>query len=268
MNFLILLIIFASFEASKSFEINCNYQIRTLNIIGDVYECFITNIPISQGNTVTNITGTHLSEKNNDDVEALLFSGDWILSFFPKGFSEFFPNIKAIFIAFSSIETLYGDELNEFPQLKYLDFWHSNLTTISSRLFENTPKIIFIEISSTNLKQVGHDLFTPLNITQLQWIDFTNNRCINKRVMNGSENTINSFINDLRKRCPFDDEENVITTTTERSLTCSDQRIEDFVCDLEEHLMTKDERIDNLESRVKWLEEQLQKMITNPLDCK
>ncbi|KAG5679141.1 hypothetical protein PVAND_008733 [Polypedilum vanderplanki] len=306
-------LIFQGIEISNSFTINCDYWIYSLPIIGSVYECYTTNIPTSSGITVTNVTGTHLDGKNNNDVTSVQINGNWILSFVPRNFSNFFPNIKAILIYYTTIETLFGDEFDEFPQLEFLAFYYFNLTTISSKLFEKTPKMVYVDFGYNMIERVGHDLFTPLNVTQLQSVYFHNNRCINRYVQNGNTTAIISLINELREKCPFNDEfpstttTTSLTTTTIKNLFCTNESIEDFVCDLkdsmievQQNLVTKDEKIEglenkllelqaqiqikdqkieeiqsesrekfeNVESRMQWLEEELLRLTTHPCACK
>ncbi|KAG5679132.1 hypothetical protein PVAND_008724 [Polypedilum vanderplanki] len=305
MKFPILFAIFLisqGIKISNSFTINCDYRTNSLLVIGSVYLCETTNIPTSSGITVTNVTGTHLDGKNNNDVTCVGILGNWTLSFVPRNFSNFFPNIKAILIVYTTIETLFGDEFDEFPQLEYFAFYYSNLTTISSKLFEKTPKMVCVFFGYNMIERVGHDLFTPLNVTQLQRIYFDNNRCINRYVENGNTTAIISLINELREKCPFDDEfpstttTTSLTTTTNENLFCTNKSIEDFVCDLkdsmievQENLMTKDEKIEelekkllelqvqiqikdqkieNIESRMQWLEEEMLRLTTHPCACK
>ncbi|KAG5679121.1 hypothetical protein PVAND_008713 [Polypedilum vanderplanki] len=281
-------LIFQGIEISNSFTINCNYRTNSLPIIGSVYECYTTNIPTSSGITVTNVNGTHLSGKNNNDVISVWISGNWTLPFVPRNFNIFFPNVKAIRISSTTIETLFGDEFDEFPQLEVLELYQSNLTTISSKLFEKTPKMVYVYFGENMIERVGHDLFTPLNVTQLQRVYFYNNRCIHRSVTNTT--AIISLINELREKCPFDDEFSSTSTTT--SLTTT----EDFVCDLkdsmneiQENLMKKDEKIEELEnkllelqaqiqikdqkienvvSKMKWLKEEMLRLTTHPCACK
>ncbi|KAG5669547.1 hypothetical protein PVAND_017434 [Polypedilum vanderplanki] len=310
------------FDAVESFTANCNYKVSSYVIINSVYECHIFDIPITSENKDISVTGSHLSGRNNNDVTSIWIVSDWTLTFFPKNFSNFFPNIKVISIYYLSIEALYGDELNEFPNLELFEIISSNLTTISSRLFEKTPKIRVINFSYTSLERVGHDLFTPLNVLQIKWLAFYGN-CINQYEWSYNQTAILSIIDELLEKCPFDDEENFFTTislatTTEKNLACTDRNIEYLVCDLKneiegiqgnlkskeermdkfgsqlaqiqedtqikireieatfqneltkmgEEMQVKDGKIQIFESRLKWMEEEVLRLTTNPCACK
>ncbi|KAG5669494.1 hypothetical protein PVAND_017381 [Polypedilum vanderplanki] len=297
-------IIFKIFVISCSFPISCKFLKTTHNAIGSVYRCDTTNILETLTTSVTSIIGTHLIDKNNNDVTAIKINGIRTLSFIPQNFSSFFPNIKSITFYNSAIKGLFGDEFDEFPKLEYIDFQaNTNLTTISSRLFEKTPNMIHIWFYNNRIEKVGRDLFAWIDVSKLKYLGFTNSKCISQELNNASQSAIISLINEIRLKCPYDDEELLITTTTslatttvEENLTCSDEKIKDLVCDLkdevgeiQENLLTKDQRIDNFqdelikireemqakddkiqsfESRMKWLEEEVLRMTTNPCACK
>ncbi|KAG5668290.1 hypothetical protein PVAND_016237 [Polypedilum vanderplanki] len=247
------------FVTSNSFPINCNFTTVKFNQLGTVYECSTTNILASSSIYVTSITGTHLNKKNNNDVASIRIQGNDTLPFVPRNFSYFFPNVKTMTIYNTQIETLYGDELDEFPQLIHLDFQYSILKTISSRLFEKTPYMVDIWLPNNKIAKVGYDLFTPLNMTILKWISFRNNVCTSSQVSNGAQEDVLSLIDAIRQQCPYDDE--FVTTTTTflttstitQNLYCADENLEDFVCDLKNsltevqgNLSTKNEIIDSI----------------------
>lgn len=204
MKFLLIFSVFVIFGNLNSFTIDCTYETFTFTIIRKVYNCDISIISYISGIEVTNVSGKHFKDKNNLDVTSVSIHGNRSLLFFPRNISNFFPNIKAVTVYQAAIEILFGDEFDEFSQLESLLFYESNLTTISSKLFEKTPKIIAIYFANNLIEKVGRDLFKPLNVTQLQDVDFSNNRCISQEAQN--QNKINSLVNDLQILCPFDDE--------------------------------------------------------------
>ncbi|KAG5668287.1 hypothetical protein PVAND_016234 [Polypedilum vanderplanki] len=256
-------IIFQLFLISNSFTVNCNYGYWDIVQINTLYQCETTNILTTSGEFVTNVTGTHLNGKNYNDIEAIKIDGKYSLSFVPRGLKNFFPKIRVIHIFFASIGTLFGDEFDEFPNLEYLALTSCGLTTISSKLFENTPKIAFVTFNNNQLKRIGFDLFTPLNVRQLREVNFAYVGCISRSVY--TENVI-SLINDLRQKCPYDDEFPP-TTTTIKNILCPDKNIEEFVCDLknlmielQDDLTAKNERINKIESELFQIKEEVKQL--------
>ncbi|KAG5668289.1 hypothetical protein PVAND_016236 [Polypedilum vanderplanki] len=304
MKFLALFTIFQIFMTSNSLTINCFFESITFYVIDTVYECSTTNIFEQSSIYVTNINGTHMDRKNNSDVTSVRISGNWILPFVPRNFSNFFSNIKSMIIHYTAIEILFGDEIDEFPELEYFDFQFFYLTTISSRLFEKTPNVIGIWFSYAMIEKVGQDLFTPLDVTKLKWIGFNDNACINQQISNGTQADIILIIDVIRQKCPYVDEflttteqtfttilstianttiqpstittTNSLATTTSQNLFCTDESIEDFICNLktkfnqiQTNLTIKDDEIDstlntlreNLAETNKKLNERLTKSI-------
>ncbi|KAG5668292.1 hypothetical protein PVAND_016239 [Polypedilum vanderplanki] len=254
----VIFIIFQLFTTFNSFTINSYYYETNLNAIGKVYRCRTTNFPTSSGIFVTKITGQHESEKNNNDVEAIGIDGNYTLSFVPRNFSFFFPFLRAMTIWYSSIEILYGDEFDEFDYFDYISIQHSYLKTISSRLFESSPQMVHVWFANNMIERVGYDLFTPLDISLLEFVGFGNNACINQDITDGNQTAITSLINELQQNCPFDDNFSILTSTsslstpTDDNLTCPNRGIINIVCDLkdslieiQENLSTKDERVDS-----------------------
>ncbi|KAG5668288.1 hypothetical protein PVAND_016235 [Polypedilum vanderplanki] len=259
-----------NFVILKSFTINCVFKSTSLNIVGNVYQCQTTNIPTSCI-FVTKITGAHQDGKNNIDVESLWIQGNYTLSFVPRNFSFFFPFLRAISIWYSSIEILYGDEFDEFDYFDYISIQHSYLKTISSRLFESSPQMVHVYFGNNMVERVGNDLFTPLDITQLQVLGFTNNPCI-KRASVNSQADIISYIDELREKCPFVDE--FVITSTIENLHCLDENIQNLVCNLKDSMSeiqediayTKNQKIVKIESELIQTKENFTKFMEESKD--
>jgi hypothetical protein len=188
-----------------SFTIHCRFGTEALLAVGTVYVCATEHLPAAPSDiTITAVTGTHQAGKTDADVTSFHINGTNTLAFVPRT-STVFPNLVVYRILFAAIDTLHGDEFNDMPQLQYLEFLISNLTTISSRLFEATPGMAVVAFAGSPLKRVGHDLFTPLNTTQLRYVGFLNNHCIQQSSFDPT--AIAGIIEDLRVLCPFDDKE-------------------------------------------------------------
>jgi hypothetical protein len=343
----VLFALLAIIGTTTGFTINCTFITQSMVGVGQVYVCHSVILENPSNHTITGITGTHLSGKNNDDVTMLSITGSGLSSFL-RGATNFFPNIKVVTIIHTIIETLEGDEFDEFGQnLQWLQIMYSNLTTIPSRLLRTNTNLSYLDFDANKIVRVGRDLFTPLDVTKLRTVDFNRNRCI-ARVAN-SQTAILALIDELKVSCPFDGEVEptttakpteattmVATTTTEptevtttvatttvtttpittttRYPTCFDGNVEDFVCklrenidevqldmaktrdeqqltndemrddlqlvrndltstkatvdELQEELAAKDQRLDEQEGRLKWLEDEVLRMTTNPCACK
>ncbi|KAG5666076.1 hypothetical protein PVAND_017758 [Polypedilum vanderplanki] len=220
---LISFIAFEAFKISNFFTINCRFRYSSIPYgVGSFYSCLATNIPESSGSYVTEITGEHTEEKN---AEFINIYGNRTLSFFPKNFSHFFPNLTGIVLTETSFKKLYGDELNEYGEnFKYFSLTNSNLESISNGLFTNTPNIIIIIFNSNKILYVGDNLFNPLNLSKMIYLDFSGNRC-HSRMQNGAHD-IPNLVNEIFRYCGFDDAETTTTirTTTQKSYCLSYDR--------------------------------------------
>ncbi|KAG5677794.1 hypothetical protein PVAND_007524 [Polypedilum vanderplanki] len=293
MKFLILLTIFEIFKVTKSFEIDCTYGMSIRQSLNSVYACTATNFPTTSDIAVTSVIGIHLDGESNNDVAMLKIQGNHILSFIPRNFSNFFSNIKSIGIYNTAITILFGDEFEEFPKLEWLAFYENNLTIISSEFFEKTPKVAYIWFTENMIEKVGYDLFTPLNVTQLQHVNFRGNRCIDQGITNGNQASIISLINEILQKCSFDHEISSLMSTTSlapemtssstistnptatnENSFCTYEKIEDFVCALkdslskvQENLATEIERVEKIEKTLNATKEELStsKLKTNEL---
>jgi hypothetical protein len=286
----ILVAVFAAFlgiKAVKSFVIDCTFREVENLFLGIVYECDTHSLPQSSTNpSITGVTGTHIEGKTDADVTSIFIRGNITLSFVPR-VGSVFPNLIA-YLLWDPVgfDTLHGDEFDDLPRLEYLDIYRSKLTTISSRLFEATPNIVFVDLQGNTIERVGHDLFTPLNTTQLQVVYFNDNRCIDQR--GNSQAEIISLIENLRVQCPFDDEvlPSTTTTTITEPETCVNGSIFDFVCELSEsvderlkqadlrheralNVLRKDfeKTTSELQEELSWMREELLRLTTNPCAC-
>ncbi|KAG5668293.1 hypothetical protein PVAND_016240 [Polypedilum vanderplanki] len=223
----LIFIIFQLFLQSQSFVLQCDFV-----LIGNLYMCISTLRESITDNTVTNITGNHAPGKNNNDVNMIFIADQNFLDNFPRGISNFFPNLNFFTLDRSAISILYGDEIDEFPLIETFSVQKSALKKIHNGLFEKTPNIKFIYFDNNQIEEVGHDLFTPLNISQLNKVDFNGNNCIDAHANNTA--SILTLIEELRTHCVLNE---AISTTiaTEPTIPeqCEVENIKDAICDLQ-----------------------------------
>ncbi|KAG5666531.1 hypothetical protein PVAND_014551 [Polypedilum vanderplanki] len=273
---------------TSSFGVICNFGSLTFTNIGNVYTCQTTiDLSDSSDILVSSVDGVHQNSLTNNDVKVVYISGNGNLPFFPRNFTQFFPNLIGYALASSTIDTLFGDELDEYgQQLVWFAIINSNLTTISSNLFSKTPNVASIYLYNDQVRKVGRELFTYLNVTQIKLVNFVNNFCISRLVTN--QDGILSLINDLRTLCRYNDENLPLTTisvvdsifstattltqqmTTTGISSCFSGNINDFICGLNDEIQKdlddKEKRIQDLENNVQYLLDDLkniQSTLTN-----
>lgn len=235
MKFFILLTIL-TFSKINSLTLFCQFKYMGYGTLpGTQYLCETTNIVNTPDCLVRNIIGTHSTGKTNNDVTYFEIRGNNTLQFIPRRISHFFPNLVIFSVMSSAFTTLNGDELGYLPFLKVFSVSYSRLETIPSRLFDNTPNLIQIGFGHNQIKRVGHEVFSTLNLLDLDFIGFQNNPCTSRTASSPSEMV--ALINNLRIECPYYDEQ-----------TCPINSAKD----------DKDMRIMELESEIKELKQKLQ----------
>lgn len=182
--------------------ITCDFYYTSWDLIGDTYVCEVTSADFSDNSThITGYNGTHLSGNSSFDVGIVEFNCDYYsLNFttIPKGFLEIFPNKKGLFFESCPINVLNGDELDEYPNLKFFAIYYSNLTRVPGNLFNKTPDLVFVYFALNQIQHVGNGLLDHLQ--NLQEAYFFGNICISKIASNPSE--IPALIEALRQNCP------------------------------------------------------------------
>lgn len=141
------------------------------------YQCKAVNHPVSGRVNVERVSGSHESNKNNDDVKVLNIQAIKCAQI-PSGFENSFKNLEGIF-AFSSEKTiLLGEDLRPFTKLKYLDISWNRIQNLPSDLFDSNPQLEWIDFSDNKLKLIGLNILNSL--PKLHYANFATNICINE----------------------------------------------------------------------------------------
>lgn len=142
--------------------------------IGIRYTCEVTAISAGASSTVTEIRGHHLDGMTNDNVEAIYNVYIYGLSSIGS-IGNFFSNLLIIDWESNNLETLTAADLRTMPNLVHLWIIENNIVSLESGLFQYTPNLRSIQLSSNNIEHVGNNLLTGLNV--LYWASFLYNPC-------------------------------------------------------------------------------------------
>jgi chromosome segregation ATPase len=187
---------------------------------------------------------------------------------------NFFPNFIAFSIQRCAISHLNGNELEEYPNLKWYTHFDSNVTRIPGNYFASTPNMSSVNFERNRIQHVGESLLD--NLQDLQRAIFSDNICISKDAENPSE--IPALIETLRQNCP-DIEQDTTTTlattlyttqgtfsttqgTTSTNLPprCEIDDLEDFVCELADEIENLKETDEKLKAKNEILEGQVEEL--------
>lgn len=201
-------VFFVCLPVAYGFILECEFSTKTWPRLEKVYTCDVKVLDMEQvlGNALTNITGKHAKDKKNSDVQFL--NVNQTLPFIPLNISTFFKNLKGIQWWHSELQTISAIDLNQFPGLQTFSVYGNELTTIDGNLFDFTRKLKLIDFRYNLIEQVGASLLN--NLSDLKEVNFIGNRCIN--VHADSSKKIKELINELPINC-------AVNTSTKPSIT-------------------------------------------------
>lgn len=168
--------------ASNALTINCQYYYATFpsNLIR-IYTCE-GNVTTDCNTEITDVTGTHESEKKNSDVKVfyLKYYGATNLRIYklPSNLSTYFPKLRGISWMQSKLDNIKATDLKPFPNLVYLDLSHNYLRQLDGDLFKYTPQLNLLVMNDNSIKTIGKGLFT--GVTALRGANFFENPCVGK----------------------------------------------------------------------------------------
>jgi hypothetical protein len=175
----------------------CEFRVKSFEIIGNIYECQGKVAGSGRENFVESVTGQHLLSRTNSDVQGL----DLIhqnLRKLPENLHQIFPNLVRIRVAHSNLQSLTAKDLLHFKDLRVLDVWNNKLHSLPADLFNSTPKIQRVSFEKNPIQRVGGGIFDGL--VNLQFVDLRDTHCIDFRAK--SEQKIKELKQKLLTRCP------------------------------------------------------------------
>lgn len=184
---------------SETIDVICDfgYPYEWENI-GNVYTCTVQNLTVTIANeNVTNIVGTHEKGKTHLDVFKLNIPKPNKVSFIPKGFEKFFPNLTGLRVAQTGLVSLTHGDLKSFPKLRNCDMFNNMLRTLSSNLFQSTPDVDYLYFGDNRLGEIGYDIFKT--IPKLKKAVFQGNNCIRSNANIKTE--VPTLQEEMNKKC-------------------------------------------------------------------
>jgi FtsZ-binding cell division protein ZapB len=262
----------------NSIEIGCHFSYdHDWHEIGQVYTCEVISMDFSDNPThITGYSGDHVLGNSAVDVKAFYFGTScpqFNLTIVPKGFLNFFPNFNMLEFNTCSINSLNGDELEDYPNLERFVIVHSNVQRIPGNLFEFNKNLKYIWFGF-QITRVGDGLLEDLG--KLEQAYFWDNLCINQTALSAAE--VPKLIEGLRENCPDVDPttegssttegvtttSNYINLTTTEGMTtqpyCEFYDLELFVCGLSEEIYSWNVNNEELKEQINYLSDENQNL--------
>lgn len=239
-NSIILAIVFA--VSAESIVITCEYDTATIVVVGDVYYCYaMVNIGDGETIEVENVIGNHMLGFSNDNVTLLEVTVQ-NLPFVPRGIDQFFRNLQAVEWYNSNLLSISAEDLEQFPNLMVLSIFEDNLVSLDSNLFMFNPNLHWLNLGDNLIEHVGADIFTDLE--ELAYVNFYYNPCVNRTAF--TREAVLLLNDELPILCPP-----LVPEPEECPAACAD-RIELAEAQIQELLETNrglEQRLTDLENR-------------------
>lgn len=217
------LIFFLLFWTTNGISIKCTFITVNWIVFDEDYTCFIAPMDAQDGNSThitTVTTEAHLSGKNNTDVVGVWtdfgLCQDFHLETIPKGFAHFFPNLYGIKLNGCSFNHLKGDELNEYPMLKYFGAHESNLKEVPATFFAKATNVRGMDFGSNKIELMEVSVIE--NLSDLVYADFSKNICIDKLAETPSD--IAELKQLIKHQCGIFQETTTLQSTTTINPEC------------------------------------------------
>lgn len=161
-------------KPQSAVEFDCRFGIA--EIVGEMfYTCFPEVTNDGESNLLETVESEHQPGKSNDDVECLAVLMQ-VLTFFPGNIDGFFRNLKILEFFNTNLLSISSEDLEPFPSLFVFAASSNKLTSIDGNLFKHNPKLKFISLACNQIQEVGFDLLKDLK--DLKEFLFKNNPCI------------------------------------------------------------------------------------------
>lgn len=165
---------FVASQALLSFD--CRFYTSSWSIIGTQYACSARVTISNGGNELTGVTGSHQTGRTNSDVKMLVVHDQTHVNQFPGGINNFFPNLIGLEFFNSQIASISAENLRPFPSLQMLNIQKNSLSQLDGNLFAFTPSLKWIGFSDNVIEHIGLNLLSNLN--SLSTAFFLGNVCI------------------------------------------------------------------------------------------
>lgn len=172
-----MLLLIVGIVACEAISLDCNFGNVIWTNAGLAYTCTATiqglGIPV-----LTNVTGDHSENRTNDDVGALAISNQDMEFGIPQNIVDFFPNLIVLSLSNLGIYRVSSLDIAQFPALQVLILYRNQLDSLDGNLFVNNPLLLYINLSSNQIKHLGPNIFNPLR--NLRVLRMTLNICIDE----------------------------------------------------------------------------------------
>lgn len=177
--------------------LNCEFKIQN-SYWGTKYACVANNLTTysSTNRTVTEIVGTHLEGKTNDDVVKVLAEHQ-SCPYLPLNLGAHFKNLEILYVMKSHVMELTNNDLDGLTKLRIFDVSYNPITRLHREYFIGHESIEMISFYDCELYFIQDGVFEPL--VNLKEGHFQFNRCVDFR--GDEEKLLPNMIKKIEESC-------------------------------------------------------------------
>ncbi|KAL7043576.1 hypothetical protein ACKWTF_001584 [Chironomus riparius] len=164
-----ILTIFVNFSAifGQDEFIDCEYFVSLSN----EYTCWLAIYNPNGLDNFTDVTGTHLPEKSDDDVQFISIRMIPITPIFPSIICEKFKNLNTLNIHSAGLQTIDDKAFENCKNITILDIYANNmLNRIDENSFIENLELKKLQIKVTNLSSLPENIFKNQHKLENLWL--------------------------------------------------------------------------------------------------
>ncbi|KAL7026929.1 hypothetical protein ACKWTF_005238 [Chironomus riparius] len=154
--YLKILVISADDAASTDKYLSCEYSDTDWQAldIDQLYTCDILTDTIDSPNYKIKYESSE-----TEKVEGLRFLDNKNVKFLPNNIGEIFPNLKALAVSGTYLNTLNSNDLKSLTKLRYATFANSDLNVIEDGTFKDLSALEELDFRDSNIRIIEEDAF-------------------------------------------------------------------------------------------------------------
>lgn len=193
-----LLIFAVLFSISLAFNIRCSYNVVFHpSFLSLTYRCKARAEISGNFTHVIGVSGVQRDGFSNLDVALFTLENCPDVTTIPRGLLNFFPNLDGIHLKRCNVNHLRGDELAEYPDLRWFALESTQLDFVPGNFFASTSRIAGVSLGGNKITRIGENLLD--NLQNLHRVYFLHNLCLNDFAMNEIE--MPTFLRKLKENC-------------------------------------------------------------------
>lgn len=170
---------------TESVEIECFFDSELLfDDMKLAYTCTVLHLTTTQSDrNITKLIPTDEKQHTPDDNENVtqLYIIHQKMEYFPRGFVDYFKNLRAIHAGMNELKYLERDDMKDFKILRFLYLYSNHLENLQSDVFLDNLELEYVSFYNNRLMHIGSKLLNPLK--KLRTAYFNKNICIDKQAV-------------------------------------------------------------------------------------